>query len=87
MLSSREFATLILVCEAPNDPAFESVVRSATCARRMRRYANIDLITANKVRDCLNRNGIPPRSHNTTIENVTRSELLGRHAQGTLVRL
>ena len=32
--------------------------------------ANVDLITANKVRDLLNRNGIPPRSHNTTIANV-----------------
>ncbi|ABX18890.1 response regulator receiver protein [Burkholderia multivorans ATCC 17616] len=32
--------------------------------------ANVDLITANKVRDLLNRNGIAPRSHNTTIANV-----------------
>ncbi|MBR8301920.1 two-component system response regulator [Burkholderia dolosa] len=32
--------------------------------------ANADLITATKVRDLLNRNGIPPRSHNTTIANV-----------------
>ncbi|MGU7771918.1 response regulator [Burkholderia sp. MR1-5-21] len=29
-----------------------------------------DLITATKVRDLLTRNGIPPRSHNTTIANV-----------------
>ncbi len=33
-------------------------------------HANVDLITANKVRDLLNRNGIAPRSHNTTIANV-----------------
>ncbi|KWE47702.1 two-component system response regulator [Burkholderia ubonensis] len=32
--------------------------------------ANADLITATKVRDLLTRNGIPPRSHNTTIANV-----------------
>ncbi|TCW83025.1 two-component system response regulator [Burkholderia sp. SRS-46] len=32
--------------------------------------ANADLITATKVRDLLTRNGVPPRSHNTTIANV-----------------
>ncbi|RQS71571.1 two-component system response regulator [Burkholderia sp. Bp8963] len=32
--------------------------------------ASADLITATKVRDLLTRNGIPPRSHNTTIANV-----------------
>ncbi|AOK61001.1 response regulator [Burkholderia ubonensis] len=35
-----------------------------------REQANADLITATKVRDLLTRNGIPPRSHNTTIANV-----------------
>ncbi|PJO21378.1 helix-turn-helix domain-containing protein, partial [Burkholderia glumae] len=29
--------------------------------------ANVDLVTANKVRDLLSRHGIPPRSQNTTI--------------------
>ncbi|MCR1769677.1 response regulator [Burkholderia glumae] len=32
--------------------------------------ANVDLVTANKVRDLLSRHGIPPRSQNTTIANV-----------------
>ncbi|MCP1120825.1 response regulator [Robbsia andropogonis] len=33
-------------------------------------HSNVDRMTADKVRDLLNRNGIPPRSHNTTISSV-----------------
>lgn len=51
---------MLFLAKTPGDPIEMSTTEQA----------NVDLITANKVRDLLNRNGIPPRSHNTTIANV-----------------